>query len=48
MYKRINKASEDLEKVVIARKTSRKMRASNEVKTVAFVGYCVFYFSFLG
>lgn len=37
--RRINKASEELEKVVIARKTSRKMRASNEVKTVAFVGY---------
>ena len=28
-----------LEKVVIARKTSRKARASNEIKTVAFVGY---------
>ena len=37
--RRIYKASDELEKVVIARKTSRKSRASNEIKTVAFVGY---------
>lgn len=37
--RRINKATEELAKVVVARQTARKMRASNEIKTVAFVGY---------
>lgn len=37
--RRINKAEEELEKIVISRQTSRKKRKNNEIKTVAFVGY---------
>lgn len=37
--KRIVKAKEELALIVDSRKTSRKARTSNQVKTVAFVGY---------
>ncbi len=37
--KRIQKASEELKSIVQSRKTARKSRANNDVKTVAFVGY---------
>ena len=37
--RRINKASEELDKIVLSRQTSRKSRSSNNMKTVAFVGY---------
>lgn len=36
---RIYKLKTELDDVVLSRKTSRKSRAKNEVKTVAFVGY---------
>lgn len=37
--RRINKASEELDKIVLSRQTSRKSRSSNDMKTIAFVGY---------
>lgn len=37
--RRINKASEELQKIVLSRQTSRKARLANDMKTVAFVGY---------
>lgn len=36
---RINKAKEELASITSVRKTNRKMRQSNNIKTVAFVGY---------
>ena len=36
---RINKLKSELQEVVLSRQTSRKSRAKNEIKTVAFVGY---------
>ena len=37
--RKITKAKAELESIVKARQTSRKSRSSNDVKTVAFVGY---------
>ena len=37
--RRINKLSDELEKIVVSRKNARKLRNQNEIKTVAFVGY---------
>ena len=37
--KRIQKATEELKGIVQSRKTARKSRSANDVKTVAFVGY---------
>ena len=37
--RKITKAKAELENIVKARQTSRKSRSSNDVKTVAFVGY---------
>lgn len=37
--RRINKAKLELEEITYARKTSRKSRIANNIKTVAFVGY---------
>ena len=36
---RINKAKEELASITSVRKTNRKMRQNNNIKTVAFVGY---------
>lgn len=37
--RRINKAEEELERIVVSRQTSRKSRKANEIKTIAIVGY---------
>lgn len=36
---KISKAKQELEEIKKARQTSRKMRSTNDIKTVAFVGY---------